>query len=728
MATLEKIRKRSGLLIIVIGLAMAAFILMDLMGSGGSLLRGDQDVVGEVGGNKIRISEFSNRVDELNEAYQQQQQPMQISNTQLVNAVWEEFIGQNTRGVQYEKLGMTITPDELYYQVTNHPSIRSHQAFVDENGQFSKARFDRTINMLIDQRNENEEMQREYRGWRRFERELEKEALKEKYNTAIEKGFYVPNFFARHNYMYEGATFNIKYVNYPYAQVADEDVEVSESDLKKYYNENKEKYKAKEPLRSIQYVNFPIVASVEDNEATKDELLALLDDRIEYNNDLGRNDTLPGFRNTESDSLFVTMNSQEPFDYNYYKKGALSNPILDSVMFEAEEGYIHGPYVENGQYRVSKLSNVKFLPDSVKARHILIAFQGAERAGSDVTRSPIEAKELADSLLKVIQDDPSMFDSVSQQYNNDMVARGKGGDLGWFGQGMMAQPFENFCFRNPKGTIGSVFTDFGFHIIEITDQKGSNKAVQVATISLEIIPSEKTNNLAYQHASDFANKARNADDYTQVAAEMNLELRPVNNLKPMDEMIPGLGNVRKIVRWAFEEKTKEGDIQMIDNDGNSLVVLFLTEKIEPGYKPLSSVEEEIRQAVIKEKKSEIIEKKLEEAMASNERLQEIGQAVGKAMNEYPINFSAPNIPGVGNEPRVAGAAAALEQGKIYGPVRGENGVFLIELTEATMPFDQGDYTDERTRAENMLKATVTSQIDKSLKNSSKVKDRRHIFY
>ena len=731
MATLEKIRRRSGLLIIAIGLAMMAFILTDLLSSGGIFFQEDLNSVGEIDGTKIPSQEFARLLEEGTETYKQNTQDFnleRITTKQLVDAVWDEQLREILLGAQYEELGFTVTPDELYYEITNNPNVTNIAAFKDPNtGQFSDFRFKQVISQLKDQASTNEQAAQEWKGWRDFEDQVEKQALTFKYNNAIERGLYYPKRLAQLDYNRGGTNITLNFVQIPYTSIPDEEIEVSESDMKAYYNANQSDFRQEEATRDIQYVNFPIAPSAADNMAVKEELEGLIQAKTVYNSELDRYDTLPGFATTDSDSLFVNLNSDVPFDRTYMKKGELS-PTIDSIMFQAEVGYIYGPYIENEGYKLSKLSGIKYLPDSVRARHILIAFQGAQRAGQNVTRTPQQARQLADSLFTAIKANRSLFDTISEQYSNDMVARSKGGDLGWYGPGTMAKPFSDFTFYNKKGEVGMVFTDFGFHIIEITDQSGSNKAVQVATIYREITPSEETIEDIYTKASQFASSAQQSENYADLAEQNGYALRPVTGLKAFDENIPGLGFNRKIVRWAFDEKTEEGSVQLIDNDAQSYVVVFLTDKAEKGIRPFEQVKEECRFGALRDKKFDKMAEQFKAAMESANNLEAIAVAVKQQPRQQILTSNQTTITGVGNEPEVIGIAAGSPSGELFGPIKGAMGGYVIRVGQVIPATPKDNYEDDQRRLQQALTSRVVTQTFQSIKAAADITDNRHRFY
>lgn len=720
MATLERIRKRSGLLIIVIGFAMMAFILTDLLSSGGVLFN-DYNNIGKIDGKKIGRDEFARRMEEL---IVSNPQYAQFTSKQQADFVWNQLLREELLGKEYDKLGMRVTADELRYDLMNNPQVQQIQLFMDQNGQFTEAAFTQGLNYLNDRKDSDPQFREFYVQWVSFQKSVKDQSLMMKYNTAIEKGLYTPKALARAEHVASTKQFNVSFIQMPYAAIADSTITVTESEKKAYYKENKNKYK-QEAVRNIEYVNFVIAPSNEDREVIKADLAALLEDRISFNTALNRNDTTVGFANADNDSAFAAQYSDQPVDMSFVTKGNLA-PVLDTVVFNAEPGSVFGPYADGAGFKLSKLTEVKFLPDSVKARHILIAYQGAER--SNATRAPQEAKALADSLFEVVKADRSTFDNISQTYNDDITAATKGGDLGWFRQGQMAAPFNNYCFYNKKGDLGLVITNFGFHIIDITDQKGSNKSVKVATIVRNVLSSDATIKDVYNQASSFASEAQRSEDFRALAEEKGLQLRPATNIKEFDEQVPGLGESRKIVQWAWNEDREEGAIGLIDNNLQSYVVVILTDILEEGYTPMEKVDEAVTLGAINKKKGEKLVAELKAAAAGKTDINAVAQAMSTTVKTQSLNRKSSAIVGAGNEGKVIGAIVASEQNVMSDAMAGENAAYIYVVTSINDAFDKPDYKEDMTNMTQDLRARAGGQVFESIRKGVKIEDKRALFY
>lgn len=727
MATLERIRKRSGLLIVIIGLAMLAFILTDLLGNRNSIFRANANVVGKVNGKTIEAREFSNKMTELQQRIKQQnpQQAQFMTNKQVADGVWNEFLRDELLNEQYDDLGITVTSEELYNRLKADPNIQQAQVFKDQSGKFSEGLFQQYLNNIRENKDLDEKAADAYAQWLDFEKGQKTFALQTKYNTAIQKGIYVPTAVASAIYKRNNSTTDAQFVVMEYATVSDSAVKITDSDLRDYYNDHKEEFKA-EPSASIEYVNFPIEASEQDRSDIKNELNGYINDT----NSVAQGDTAETFRNTKEDSLYAFNRADSRVVPDYYKKDNLPAG-LDSTLFEKPKGYIYGPYEANNSFRVTKIVDKKNLPDSVKARHILISFAGIQNGNPD--RTGQQAKAMADSLLKVIKEDTSKFGQIARQLSDDPGSAAKGGKLGWFGDRAMVKPFANYAFRHNKGDVGLVISQFGFHIIQIMDQKGSQPALKLVTIDRDIEPSDKTMDDIYNKASAFASGINSVDEFSAKAEKMQYKPKAVTDLKHFDENIVGLGNNRDIVKWANgigsdNEDSEVGDVQLFNNGNSSYVVVVLTARDEEDYKSLASVKEQITPKVIQHKKAQQFIDKFKEAMGGTQDVKALAQKLSLNTNNQSTSFQSSMLNGFGNEPKVIGEISGLAVGKMSQPIEGNRGVYVVQVLNRDEAQDLPGYASHQKEQEQAVRGRVSGQVFLSLKDAANIEDKRAKFY
>jgi peptidyl-prolyl cis-trans isomerase D len=699
MAVLSTIRKRVGLLIGFVGVSMVLFILGDVLSSNQSMFGGNSNVLGEIGGEEITYQEFEKRVEQMIENYKissGQENVDQNTTDMLREQAWTMVLNENILGKEYEKLGLSCSADELYDMCVGkniHPQVR--QAFTDpKTGMFNPAE---VTKFLKDLPNREEKVQRQ---WKTFEDAIRDERISQKYKDLIKGGLFATKEEAKTDYNDKNRTVNIRFVQLNYMSVADSTVKVEDSDLNKYYNEHQHLFKQVESVRKIDYVTFNVAPSADD----RNEALAYVTSRKE------------SFAASTNDTVFVSQNSDAPFDSSYHAKGSLS-PALDSVFFSAAIGTMVGPYEEAGKFKISKLSGNSMIPDSVKARHILIKVNNNDVA---------TAKAKADSLKNLVSKGTD-FTFLAMTNSEDPGSQMKGGDLGWFRKGMMVKPFEDACFNGKKGELSVVESQFGIHLIEVTDKGALTKQVQVATIERTIEPSQKTFDEAYSNATKFAVNNQEAESFDSSAAREGLNKRTADNIRENDKSIAGLEQPREIVRWAFGAKT--GDVSKVFTLGNMYVVAQLVDIKEKGILPLEQVKDQVTAGAMRDKKAEILIEKMNTQSAGASTIDAVATKLGQS--PFPaenVSFSSGYVQGIGNEPRVIGTAFAMTPGKISKAIKGENGVYIIAVDKFNDPAQLTDIAAAQKQMADSRKQRSEYEVFNALKEKANVIDNRGRFY
>ena len=725
MATLQNIRKRSGLLIGIVGFAMLAFILTDLLSSRGSILQRDVNTILEVNGEKISSQQFFARVQERIDNYIASSGDAglaQSSRDQFLDLTYDDLLRERIMSSEYEELGMQVTSEELWDVIITNPSVTSIQGFQNEQGQFDPERIKQYIALLEEQRATNPEVQQEWENWINFEQQLLDSQIQSKYNGLISKGIKATSLEGKMQYDERNTRSDIRMVFRPYTAISDSSIEVTEGDIKKFYNKNKEELFKQENARDIEYVVFNIEPSAKDKSDAAASFNEMMVDQILYNAETNQNDTIRGFVNTDDDSAFINANSEQSRYFGQYFREGQLDPQYDSLMFASEPGFIYGPFEDNGFYKAVKLIEKSTQPDSVRARHILIAYQGAERAAPEVVRTPQQARQLADSLFEVVKANPGNFASYAAQFS-DGPTKTKGGDLDWFQPGAMTANFGNYAFNNDKGDIGLVITEFGFHIIEITDQGGNTPVAKVGILDMRILPSNDTEDRIYAESNGLAGNVNSIDEFRAKAAELGAEVRPATNLRPLDKTVPGLALSRQIVRWSFNETTEEGMTNIFDLS-NQVVVVYLSKVREEGFASIDDVRSQIDTRVRREKKGEMISKEM--SGASN--LDDLAQSMGVQVNTIAgVTFSNNSIQGVGTEPLVAAIASGLPLNTLSNPIVGNTGVMMIEVTSRTEAAPQENYSTQIQQISNQYVSRVNSEVFETLKSKATIVDNRASF-
>lgn len=383
---------------------------------------------------------------------------------------------------------------------------------------------------------------------------------------------------------------------------------------------------------------------------------------------------------------------------------------------------VFGPYNEDGTLKIAKLIEAANRPDSVHARHILLSGQ---------TRTLEQARTEADSLIRLLKSGTT-FSTLAITNSDDQGSAQLGGDLGWFSEGMMVTPFNDACFGGKKGDIVKAETTFGVHIIEILDQSRPSKKYHVGIVDRKIIPGSITNQRIYSEASQFAGTNNTYEKFNEAVASQSLTKRVASDITPQQKTLPGLESPRSLIISLFQ--TERGRIVLDNNQqavfevGDKYVVAYCTKVQEEGIAPLKDVENDIRFQVSREKKAEVIAAEFEKNYQPGKSLEDIASAMGLSVQEATqINFRSYSVPGAGVEPALIAAASAAEQGTVSGPVKGENGVFMLTVNSITPAGDQ-DADMLRQRLTTTYQMRGSYEAYEALRKAANIEDKRYKFY
>ncbi|MAW97169.1 MULTISPECIES: peptidylprolyl isomerase [unclassified Leeuwenhoekiella] len=706
MAVLNKIRQRSVFLIAIIALALFAFVLADVFQNGGFSTQKSQRIIGSVNGEDIDQQEFASRVEAQTARY-----GGNITNTQAVNAAWEEELRRILLDEQYEELGISIEQDRindlLKEALQNDPNFQT-------DGVYSEQKVREYIATL---RSTNPTM---YDQWVAYEKQLAKNEQQQIYFDLVKAGINTSFKEGKMAYDMENNLRNIEFVQVPYTSIADDEVSVTKDDIEAYLKEHKDAYQT-EASRNLRYVLFSEDATLTDEDTIKSSVAKLLNDRLAYTAATKTNDTVRGLNRTANVEDFVNENSDIRYNDNFLFKGELPVEVSDEL-WALNEGDVYGPYKDNGFYKISKVVAVTQIPDSVQSSHILLTYQGLQNAGAQ-TRTKAEAKELADSLATVIKASPSKMAELAPEYSAD-GSKEKGGDLGYVTKGRFVKPFNDFVFNGSTGDVGVVESQYGYHVIKIDDQKNRQRAIKLATVAKEITPSQQTINDVFNKTTKFQMAvSEDKNGFDEIAKENNYTVRPVNNVKALDETIPGQGSQREIIRWAFDEDRKTGDVNRFNVDGGYLVVQ-VTKKTEKGLMSVDEASPRVTPILRNEKKAAMIREKI-----SGNDLNAIASANGVSVQTSTgVNLKNPTLAGAGTEPKVVGVAFGLEKGEVSKPIDGNKGVYVVKVTEITPARELDNYASFAIQKQNADRATANGRVYQALKDAADIEDKRANVY
>ncbi|MGM0496720.1 MAG: SurA N-terminal domain-containing protein [Bacteroidota bacterium] len=705
MATLEKIRNRAGLLIgIVIGMALLAFVLGDLFKQGGQAFRSNQREVAEISGESIDYRDFQKEIENLvniNKFSQNESTLDEEKMEQIREEVWERLTRKYVMADEYEELGIDVSTEELWDMVQGeniHPMIK--QIFSDpETGELNTMAIIRFLKTY----DQGENRQRKA-YWLFLEDQMIKERKFNKFNNLVNNSIYITSNESEKFSDLISKRVDINYIVQEYTDISDSKVQVEKSELKDYYKTHKANYK-QSASRDVEYVTFDIEPTQEDKDQTKSYIKNIK----------------PELDGTNENKEFVNLNSDVQFDNNYRKKDELSDSIAD-FMFSEDIGAIYGPYFEDDMYKVSKLVDIKRLPDSVEIRQILIQ---PDRQTRDIQK----AKQLADSLTQEIEQGAD-FKKIAEQHSDDQTTASEGGYAGWIHKENFNESVVDTAQFSETGAVKQVQTNEGFRIIKVLEKGQPKKKVQVATVARRLEPSSKTYQNIYSKANKFVSNNDTYDKFNKTVEKEELTKRTANNVQPNSKDIPGLEDPDELIRAAFEtdeNKIISSEDNAVFEINDKFVIGFVTEIKEEGTAPFDQVREDIKLEVKEKKKADQIAKKMDENLAKANSIESMAKEMGLTMKQASnINYNSVRIPDIGSEPKIAGAAAVLEEGKLSYPIKGENGVYIIEVTNITNQNVDPQMYEQRELEQ--IQQTAAYRAYEALKEAADIKDKRYRFY
>ncbi len=707
MATLQTIRTKAGLLVaIVIGFSLAAFVLGDLISGGTSVFQRNQMEVGVIDGESIQYPEFQKQVEELGEVFKQNYQTTQLDDnawSQVREQAWQTNIRDIVMGATYEELGIEISADELFDMLQGaNPHQIVQQIFSNpETGQFDRASVVRFLKSLETSVRPEDRVQ-----WLNIEQQIVDERTQSKYTSMVAKGMYVTSEEAQTSANAGNKTVNFDYINLAHSTITDDQVTVTDKDLKAYYNANQDEYKL-EQSRRIEYITYTVSPSDADYKDAEEWI----------------NEIKADFEKAEDNIQFVSSNSDVSFENVWNTKENLPENIGTWVYDEkAEVNAVFGSYANGDAFTLAKLHKSEMMPDSVEARHILLTVATQAEL--------LAAQTFADSLKTMIEGGAD-FAKLARENSTDQGSAINGGDLGWFQRNQMVKPFEEAAFSNTTDSVTIVGTQFGIHLIQTTKRGKLTPQVQVAYLTRNVISSSKTYQDIYAKASKFAGENRTQEQFDAAVAEEKLTKR-VANVGENERQIVGLENARPMIRAAYDAEA--GDVLQTTQEspifelGDNFVVAVLVQAIEEGVAPFEDVRARVELAVTKEKKAEFLVAKVNTALSGKSDLAAVAAELNaEVQNASNINFSSFSIPGIGLEPAVIGTVSTSGVDKMSTPIAGNNGVFVVVVTSENEGAG-ANVAAEQNRLAQTTGYRVTSQAFNAHRNSVEIEDNRANFY
>jgi peptidyl-prolyl cis-trans isomerase D len=697
MSVIQKIRDKYAVtIVVVICVAIVSFLLQDAFFGRNSMSQ-RSTTVGKVNGQELEYADYQQRITNEEQSIRQQSPN---GNTDQIRQyaqerAWNIFLNEQIMSAQFDKLGVQVTEAEKvdqFFGKTPNPIVV--QYFTNpQTGQFDPA--------LVKQAYSNVSQDKTGR-MRQMVAQLEEAVAKtqqqQKYQTLVKQGIYFPKWLAEQQIKDNSETATLSYVNVPYASIADSTIKVTDAELNKFIQDHKELFKVEES-RKVEYVSFDALPSATDTAAAMKlmgELRAELD-------------------STKDIAGFINRNSELKFFDGYVPKSSSMVPHKDSVV-DLPIGRIYGPYFDGNTIAYAKMLDRKTLPDSAKIRFVLISTQQG--------LSDSIAKRRIDSVENAVRGGAD-FAAMVAQYSDDESTRANGGEFEMTPTtSFPVKEVKDFALEGGKGQSKVMKTPYGYFLVQVMEQKNFGPAVKVAYLAKTVDASKETDGKAYAAATEFAGKNKTQTAFDKSIQQEGLNKRIADNIRPVDFVIPGVGQSRELIRWAYE--AKKGDVSNVFTFENKYVVAVLTSIRQEGVAPLDDVRQQVTAEVRKNKKAAQIMAKLQTPATLEDAAKVSNEPV---LHAEGVSFATPFIATMGFEPRVVGASFNKNWGttKVSAPIEGNGGVYVIKVDAYQPAAQPQDVATMQAAYEQGIKSMVDQQLFEILKKKSKVEDHRSKF-
>ena len=668
MTTLQRIRNHGVILLIVVGVAMLAFILGDFLNSGSSFFNKSRENVGVIAGHKVHYTEYETAKDQLTEVYKIESGSNDINedlSIQIRNQVWQMLMMDYTLREQAEKIGMDVTAEELSelcIGANPHQLIRQRRAFYDETGNFNRFALINFLNSLAQTPETQEQaasMQQAKNYWMYWENAVRLTHLQDKYIGLLSKLVTANPLDAKYAFEATKTSVNVEFVERPYFAVADSLVKVTNADIKKLYDANKEQYK-RVPNRSLVYVSFPIVPSEADFAEVEKLMKSLESD----------------FQTKEDITAIVNSNSDVLYD---------GRDFSESTIPAEYKEFAFGKGAKKGQFTELTFANDTY------------------------------------SMARIMDCGYTKSDSVQLV----LVANGEGTEdveLGWFTATDLQKNIADPAFAGKKGSQFTVSTGMGEQTFKIADKSQPTPKVKLAILSRKVTPSSKTYGVLYNEAKQFIVNNGTEELLRQAAQEQGLSITPAYGLNVNADKVNDLKNSRGIVRWAFE--AKDGQLSDVFECGDQFIVAALTEVNDGDYRTIDEVRMELTLQATTDKKAEYLMNQLKGVSTLEEAAELFDTEIQTAEN---VTLASTRLGAAGIEPAVIGAALALENNATSAPVKGNAGVYMVRIGEKVVAEGELNAEQEINNLNMRTSYSVPYQAIALIEENAEVEDNRARF-
>jgi peptidyl-prolyl cis-trans isomerase D len=706
MSIIQRIRDRAAWLVFgVIGVALLGFLVQDAFvgKTGRGLFNGNSTTVGVVNGQKLDITALDERVKQVKAQYQSYNYP--IDDYTAREQAWNNFIAESVMEGESEKTGLVVTAKEVDDMLYVNPldEIRQAPAYKnDQTGEYDPNKLKQQIGEI-----RRRKVKEQVDGLDNYLVGISNNRLQQKFASLMANTAYFPKWMLEKMNSDNSSVASASYVHVPYGTIADSSIKVSDDEIADYVSNHKEEYKQEE-TRGIAYVTFDASPSARD---TADQKAQLENVKQEFAS------------TSEPDISGFLLRNQSQTNYldAFVAKTSIQVPFKDSIT-ALPKGGVFGPYLDGNTLAMAKKVDEKIQPDSAKVRHILVATVDI-RSGQPILEDSLAHKRI--DSIRVAIEKGARFDSLAAQLSDDPGSKSKGGEYGYIVSGRMVKPFNDFVFNGKKGDKGIVKTEYGYHYIEIEDQKNPGPAYKIAYLSKPIVSSQNTQDTISGLASQFASESRTAQAFDANAQKRHYNKLLAGDVKPLANNIPGIGNSRQLVKWIYD--ADRGDVSEVFNVDNKYVVAMVTEINKEGVMNPAKARPLVEYILKNKKKAELIKAKIGSANTLEAVAAATKQTISKADS---IRFASPFFPNAGQESRVGGYAFFPgNKGKVSAPLAGNSGVYVLRTENVyALANDAANIEQQRQGMIQNQKMQGMSRIEAALKKAATIKDYRTRFF
>lgn len=687
MGAMNKLRENTGVILWILVLSFGIIWTLQDSNVFDAMNQPTRNVA-TVNGTPIRNQEYNRVVDQLRQRYQQKtggQLPSRLEE-QMREQAYTQVVNNALLEQEMERLGITVTNSEVENMVFGeNPHRIIRQQFADSTGQINY--------QLLRNMAQNPQAKSQ---WLQLEDYLRKQRRQRKITSLVQSTVNVSEQDIKDYHWRQNAEASAQYVALRYASVPDDSIRVRESDLRSYYDENKDDFKRKKTV-TLKYVSLSKTATAEDTAAVLDDLKNLQED----------------FATAENDSLFLREKASErSYGSEFVTPDGMDASVADVVYQDATPGRIAGPIVGSGLAHLVKIVDVRPADQAyARAAHILLKSSGVDT----------ELRDRLQSIRDRITSGAATFSEMARQYSEDQSAS-DGGDLGWFAENTMTQAFDQATFgASPGEIVGPIRSEFGYHLIKVKGR--ASQAVNIADLAYDLSPSQATLTDKQNKLEDVAFYAGDNSSFSEEAKRRNLEVQEVES-EADQSAVPGIGQSRALT--SFMEKAETGNISEVVNLEDKFVVAKVTNVKPEGYRPFDEVKAQIRPRVELQKKKKIQVRRMRAAL-NRTSFEELGSALNTQMRtQTGITFTTETVPGVGRDPAFAGTVFGLEEGERSGVVAGKNASFVVRITnmKEVPELTASQRKQIRQQLLRERRKQVSSQWLAALREDATIKDQR----